>query len=104
MGKDKLLTNIMLYWVTGSIGGSFWPYFARHHGVWPIVGDQQVDIPTGYIEFPKEILRPPREIAEEVFVDLQRWTTATRGGHFAAMENPELMARELSVFFRQFRD
>ena len=94
----------MLYWVTGSIGGSFWPYFARHHGVWPIVGGQQVDIPTGYIEFPKEILRPPREIAEEVFVDLQRWTTATQGGHFAAMENPELMARELRVFFRQFRD
>ena len=104
LGKDKLLTNIMLYWVTGSIGGSFWPYFARHHGTWPIAGDQQVDIPTGYIEFPKEILRPPREIAEEVFVDLQRWTTATRGGHFAAMENPELMAKELRVFFRQFRD
>ena len=97
----------MLYWVTGSIGGSFWPYYARHHGTWPIggktaFGDQQIDIPTGYVQFPKEILRPPREIAES-FVDLQRWTTATKGGHFAAMENPELMAKELRVFFRQFR-
>ena len=46
-------TNITLYWVTGAIGSSFWPYYARMHGPWPIPEGETVDVPTGYAEFPQ---------------------------------------------------
>jgi len=65
--KDELLTNIMLYWVTGAIGSSFWPYYARMHGPWPIPEGGRVNVPTGYVEFPREILRPPRSVAERIY-------------------------------------
>ncbi len=103
-GKDKLLTNIMLYWITGSIGSSFWPYYARYHQKeWIIPDGEVVTVPTGYIEFPKEILRPPRLVAEGMFANLNRWTVASKGGHFAAMEQPNILAREIRDFFRDFR-
>lgn len=102
LGRDAILTNIMLYWVTGAIGSSFWPYYARLHGPWPVPDNQRIDVPTGYVEFPKEILRPPRSLAERVY-NIQGWTVKQRGGHFAAMEQPEVLAQEIRNFFRQFR-
>jgi pimeloyl-ACP methyl ester carboxylesterase len=101
LGRDTMLTDIMLYWVTGAIASSFWPYYARMHGPWPIPG--VVQVPTGYIEFPKEILRPPRSVAEKMYCNIRRWTTAERGGHFAALEQPQLLAREIREFFRPMR-
>jgi len=100
--KDEMLTNIMLYWVTGAIGSSFWPYYARMHGPWPIP-EAGVRVPTGYVEFPKEILRPPRSAAERMYTDIRRWTVASRGGHFAALEQPEFLAHEIREFFRPLR-
>jgi microsomal epoxide hydrolase len=100
--KDEMLTNIMLYWVTGAIGSSFWPYYARMHGPWPITEGARITVPTGYAEFPAEILRPPRSVAEKVY-NIQRWTKMERGGHFAALEQPELLAREIRAFFRPLR-
>ncbi len=94
---DEMLGNLSLYWFTGSIGSSFWPYYARLHGPWPI--DGRVEVPTGYAAFPKEILRPPREAAERQF-DVQRWSEMPRGGHFAAWEQPGLLAGEIQAFFR----
>ncbi len=102
LGRDTILTNIMLYWATGAIGSSFWPYYARLHGPWPIPGNQRIEVPTGYVEFPKEILRPPRSLAERAY-NIQRWEVKQRGGHFAAMEQPEVLAEEIRAFFRQFR-
>ena len=55
--RDQLLANISLYWFTGAIGSSFWPYYARMHGPWPIPDGGTIDVPTGYAEFPREILR-----------------------------------------------
>lgn len=60
--KDQLLANISLYWFTGAIGSSFWPY-TRMHGPWPIPEGHTVDVPTGYCQFPAEILRPLRRAA-----------------------------------------
>jgi len=100
--KDELLTNITLYWVTGAIGSSFWPYYARMHGPWPIPEGARVSVPTGYAEFPAEILHPPRSVAEKVY-NIQRWTKMPRGGHFAALEQPEALAREIREFFRLLR-
>jgi len=101
-GQDTILTNIMLYWASGAIGSSFWPYYARLHGPWPVPADRRIEVPTGYVEFPKEILRPPRSVAERVY-NIQRWSVKDRGGHFAALEQPEALAEEIRAFFRQFR-
>jgi len=103
VSRDDLLANVALYWFTGAIGSSFWPYYARMHGPWPIPDGKTVDVPTGYAEFPKEILRPPRSLAARTYTDIRRWTTMPRGGHFAALEQPELLAREILEFFAALR-
>jgi microsomal epoxide hydrolase len=99
--RDRMLANISLYWFTGCIGASFHPYYARMHGSWPI--DRPIDVPTGYCQFPKEILRPPRSIAARLYRNIQRWTEHPRGGHFAALEQTETLAREVRAFFRPLR-
>lgn len=103
LGRDTILTDIMLYWVTGAIGSSFWPYYARMHGPWPIPDGKTIDVPMGYTEFPKEILRPPRSLAEKMYSNIRRWTRMPKGGHFAALEQPELLAQEIREFFRPLR-
>jgi microsomal epoxide hydrolase len=100
--KDQMLADIALYWFTGAIGSSFWPYYARRHGPWPIP-DGGVRVPMGYAEFPREILHPPRSVAETMYTDIRRWTVMEHGGHFAAMEQPEALAREIVDFFRPLR-
>ncbi len=101
--RDRMLANISLYWFTGCIGASFWPYYARLHGAWPIPDGRTVDVPMGYAEFPKEIRRPPRSLAEKAYTDIRRWTVMPRGGHFAALEQPEALAKEVTAFFRELR-
>jgi len=94
---DEMLGNISLYWFTNCIGASFWPYYARMHGKWPI--DGRIEVPTGYCEFPREILRPPREAAERQF-NIRRWSVMAKGGHFAALEQPAALAGEIRELFR----
>jgi pimeloyl-ACP methyl ester carboxylesterase len=100
--RDTLLTNVMLYWVTGAIGSSFWPYYARQHSAWPISAERPVKAPTAYASFPREILHPPRAWAERVY-DIRRWTVMPAGGHFAALEEPEALAADVREFFRGLR-
>ena len=100
--RDEMLTNITLYWATGAINSASWPYYARAHGPWPIPHGNRVDVPTAYAAFPTEILRPPRSIAER-FYNIQRWTEMPKGGHFAALEQPQLLAEDVRAFFRQYR-
>ncbi len=103
VSRDRMLGNIALYWFTGAIGSSFWPYYGRLHAPWPIPRGETIDVPTGYAEFPKEIVRPPRSIAEKVYANIQRWTVMKKGGHFAAMEQPAALAQEIQDFFRPLR-
>ncbi len=98
--KDAMLANISLYWFTGAIGSSFWPYYARLHGPWPIPNDGPITVPTAYAAFPKEILRPPRSLGEMVYKDIRQWTVMAKGGHFAAMEQSEALAADVLKFFR----
>jgi microsomal epoxide hydrolase len=102
VSRDDMLADITLYWATGAIGSSFWPYYARMHGPWPIP-EGAIWVPTGYVEFPREILRPPRSVAARVYSDIRRWTVMEKGGHFAALEQPEALAREIREFFRPLR-
>jgi pimeloyl-ACP methyl ester carboxylesterase len=103
VSRDEMLANISLYWFTGAIGSSFWPYYARLHGPWPIPEGETVAVPTGYAEFPKEILRPPRSLAEKTYTDIRRWSVMRKGGHFAALEQPEALAGEIRDFFLALR-
>ena len=97
--KDELLANISLYWFTGAIGSSFWPYYARLHRPWPVPDHGAITVPTGYCEFPREILHPPKSLAARTYTDIRRWTVMPRGGHFAAMEQPEALAAEIFASF-----
>jgi pimeloyl-ACP methyl ester carboxylesterase len=60
---------------------------------------KSVDVPMGYAEFPREIIRPPRSVAKTMYTDIRRWTKMSRGGHFAALEQPELLAGDVTEFF-----
>jgi microsomal epoxide hydrolase len=60
-------------------------------------------VPAAFAIFPKDISHPPRELAERFF-NVQRWTEMPRGGHFAAAEEPELLAEDLREWFRGFRE
>jgi hypothetical protein len=107
--KDELITQVMIYWATASIGTSFLPYYDyanagalvwAKEGVKTLVGSAKV--PAAFALFPKDISHPPREWAERFF-NVQRWTQMRRGGHFAAMEEPLLLAEDLREWFRHFR-
>jgi microsomal epoxide hydrolase len=100
IARDDLLANVCLYWFTGAIGSSFWPYYARLHRPWPF---ETVSVPVGYAEFPKEILRPPRSLAEKAYTDIRRWSVMAKGGHFAALEEPAALAAEIIAFFDGLR-
>ena len=101
--KDILLTNAMLYWITGAINSSFWLYWARRHEPWPISEQTPVRAPTAYASFPREILHPPRAWVEGTYPNLRRWTTMSAGGHFAALEEPEALVADIRAFFRELR-
>jgi microsomal epoxide hydrolase len=73
------------------------------HGPWPIPEGETVKVPTGYAEFPKEILHPPRSFAEKTYADIRRWSVMEKGGHFAALEQPDALAREVKEFFSDLR-
>ena len=62
--RDQMLADISFYWFTGAIGSSFYPYYFRMHRPWMIPEGGAVTAPTAYAEFPREILRPPRSLAE----------------------------------------
>ena len=101
-GKDDLLTNIMLYWVTETIGPSIVGYQADA-GSPSLTPADRVERPVGLALFPKDIGGiPPRAFAERT-LNVQRWTEMPRGGHFAALEEPELYARDVVEFFRSLR-
>src|SRR4029453_8145772 len=63
--KDQLLTNITIYWVTGAIGSSFWPYYESRHSPSRRAPGERVEAPTGIALFPREMIRPPRAYAEK---------------------------------------
>lgn len=97
--RDELLTNITIYWVTQTVGSSFRMYYETFQA-WATGASR--DVPAGFAIFPKDIVPAPREFGERVF-DVNRWTEMLRGGHFAAMEEPELLAEDIREFFHAYR-
>jgi microsomal epoxide hydrolase len=95
--REELLTNTMLYWVTATIGSSTRLYFeTRQSGA--VTGFRgPVNVPTAVAVFPKEHNRYPRRWVEPCY-DLRRWTEMPRGGHFAALEEPDLLVDDIRAF------
>ncbi|BBA98955.1 putative epoxide hydrolase [Actinacidiphila reveromycinica] len=99
--KDEILTNVTLYWLTGTIGSSMRMYAAN--GALPRAQlTRRVEVPSGFSLFPGDIARPPRAWLDRT-ANVAYVNEPARGGHFAAFEEPELYAEELRTFFRPFR-
>jgi microsomal epoxide hydrolase len=98
--KDELLTNIMIYWVTHTINSSIRSYYEESHAP-SLKPGQRVEVPVAMALFPKDT-PPPRALAERT-LRIERWTEMPRGGHFPALEVPELYAGDLHAFFRTLR-
>lgn len=100
--KDELLTNISIYWLTQTINSSFGYYKDMNSQKLP--SDLRVEVPVAFARFPKDLpgVNPPRELAER-HLRIERWTQMPRGGHFAALEEPDLLAEDLRAFFRPLR-
>jgi epoxide hydrolase len=102
--RDQLLTNVTVYWLTGTAGSSARLYYetARARAWGPASWGDGPGVPTGVAVFPKEIAPPIRRFAEQA-ENIVHWTEFDRGGHFAAMEAPDLLVGDVRDFFRPLR-
>lgn len=101
LGRDALLDNLMLYWVTASATSSarlYWESFGAGRRA-----ARPVTIPTGVAVYPKEIVPPVRRWMADSHTDIRHWQVMPRGGHFAAFEQPALFVDDLRAFFRLLR-
>jgi microsomal epoxide hydrolase len=101
-GRDDLLTNVMLYWVTRSVGPSLFNYCADARSP-SLTSADRVTRPVGLALFPRDIGGVPPRVFAERTLRVMRWTEMPRGGHFAALEEPELYVRDLVEFLREHR-
>jgi pimeloyl-ACP methyl ester carboxylesterase len=97
VGRDDLVSIVTLYWVTGSIGTSFRTYYDYGHNR----PRTPIDVPVGVTTTIEEPL--PRSLSERLYRDIRQWREPGVGGHFMAMEQPDLLARDLRDFFAQLR-
>ena len=103
--KDQLLTNIMVYIVTRTFNTASWIYYGRREEGGRILSPEgkRVEVPTACALFPAELLAwPPRSYAERIY-NITQWTEMPRGGHFAAMEQPELLIEDIRKFAKSLR-
>ncbi len=101
VSRDRLLTNVSLYWFTATAGSSARMYYEMMHSGAAGLSDP-LATPIGVANFPMEILRAPRRWLEPRY-NIVHWTDMAEGGHFAAMEEPEALAEDIRTFFRRFR-
>jgi pimeloyl-ACP methyl ester carboxylesterase len=105
IGRDRLLATLTLYWVTGTITSSMRMYYEHRRHATPLTAGQPIPVPAGFAVFANEFVhepKPPRELVERYY-QVVRWRELPRGGHFPAIEEPELLAEEIRAFFRPLR-
>ena len=103
--KDSLLTNIMVYLVTKTFNTASWIYYGRREegGRLLSTDNRRVEVPTAAALFPAELLAwPPRSYVERLY-NITHWSEMPRGGHFAALEEPELLIDDIRAFARTLR-
>ena len=104
--KDQLLTNIMVYIVTRTFNTASWIYYGRREEGGRILSPEgkRVEVPTGCAVFPRELLAwPPRSYVDRIY-NVAQWTEMPRGGHFAAMEEPDLLIQDIRKFARNLNE
>ena len=99
---DEILTDISLYWFNGTIDASLRLYKEGRARPFSFESGERVKPPLAFAQFPKEISAPPRSWVERAYT-VTRWTNMPKGGHFAAMEQPELLAEDIRAHFRALR-
>lgn len=103
LSRDDVLANVSLYWLTGTIGSSMRLYLEASRHPLRLAAGERIGVPTGLALFPEETpANPPREWVARGY-DVVRWTPMPRGGHFAAWEEPDVLAAEIRAFFRPLR-
>ena len=103
--KDSLLTNIMVYLVTKTFNTASWIYYGRREegGRLLSTDNRRVEVPTAAALFPAELLAwAPRSYVERLY-NISHWSEMPRGGHFAALEEPELLIDDIRAFARTLR-
>ena len=103
--KDTLLANIMVYIVTKTFNTASWIYYGRREegGRFFPKNFKKIETPTGISVFPAEMSAwPPRSYVDRIF-NVKQWTEMQRGGHFAAMEQPELLIKDIVKFAKIIR-
>jgi len=100
--RDQLLTNITTYWVTATATSSARIYYEMRQIGRGALPQEYVDVPTGIANFPGEVTRTPRAWVEHRY-NVTHWTEHDRGGHFAAMQVPDLFVDDVRAFFRPLR-
>lgn len=100
--RDELLTNVMIYWVTGSITSSMRLYTETLRSGLMASFEGRVDVPVAGAVFPYDVVTSPRKWAEQR-LNIQQWTAYERGGHFAALEVPEVLVEDIRRFGRLLR-
>jgi len=99
---DEVLANVTLYWVTNTAASSIRLYRESKLTPLQLGPGERIRVPLGFARFPLEAPSPPRRWVERGY-DVRRWTEMPRGGHFAAWEEPELLAQDIRDFFRPLR-
>ena len=104
VSRDHILTAVSIYWLTATAGSSAQLYYESSHmdadfvrtwaGPWPLT------MPVGVASFPRDAVRPVRRFAEQIIPTLTHWTEFDRGGHFPALEQPELLVKDIRTFAR----
>jgi pimeloyl-ACP methyl ester carboxylesterase len=99
VNRDAMLTNVMLYWLTGTAGSAARSYYENMH-MMPDYGQPPATTPTGVAAFARDIaIRRYGEQANNII----HWSDFDQGGHFAALEMPELLTEDIRTFFRRLR-
>jgi microsomal epoxide hydrolase len=99
---DRLLANVTVYWVTATATSSARLYWEMAQAGRETVPHAYVGVPTGIANFPGEITRMPRRWVEARY-NVTHWSEPAAGGHFAAMQVPDLFVEDLRTFFRTVR-
>ena len=100
--KDEILTNISIYWFGQTINSSTRYYYEMRQNQAENFVPGRVESPVGISVFPGEIITAPRSWCEQTY-NITHWSVHDRGGHFAALEEPELLVQDIRDFFRPLR-
>nr|WSY57861.1 epoxide hydrolase [Streptomyces sp. NBC_00886] len=100
--RDLLLTNVMLYWLTATAGSSARIYYERAHADYWGTPPEPSTAPTAVAHFPRDNFVLLEHIAQETN-NVVQWTDHDRGGHFPALEEPDLLVDDIRRFFRTLR-